>query len=95
MTIYVDSSIFPYRNTLYCHMMSGLDDTDLSELHAFAQQIGLKRCWFQNKERFPHYDLAPSRRKLAVAQGTIEVECSDLVKMCKRVIKSLDKQSDI
>jgi len=44
-----------------CHMFA---DT-LEELHEFAQKIGMKREWFQDK-RLPHYDLTITRRKLAV-----------------------------
>ena len=35
----------------------------LEELHAMAVQIGMKREWFQNKPRLPHYDLTPRRRR--------------------------------
>lgn len=29
----------------------------LDELHAFAQKIGLKREWFQDHPKHPHYDI--------------------------------------
>lgn len=45
----------------------------LEELHAFAARLGLRRRWFQNK-RLPHYDLAPSKRRLAVSLGAIELD---------------------
>jgi len=81
MTIYVDDCIWPYRGTKYCHMMVGKDD-DLQELHDFAASIGLKREWFQDKPRHPHYDLAPSKRALAVNNGATEVNCFDLSRLC-------------
>ena len=31
-------------------------DTE-EELHKFAQKIGLKRSWYQDKSHYPHYDL--------------------------------------
>ena len=38
-----------------------------------ANQIGLKRSWFQDKKCFPHYDLRSSKRGLAIAFGAREV----------------------
>ena len=34
---------------------------DLDVLHATAQMAGLKRCWFQNHPRHPHYDVLSTR----------------------------------
>lgn len=59
----------PIKN---CHMFSA--SIDLTELHAFAKRIGLKRSWFQGQASVPHYDLTPSRRLKAVAAGAIEVD---------------------
>lgn len=69
----------------WCHM--GTDDhTDagLAELHAMAAHIGLKRSWFQDKPRFPHYDLTPSRRVLAVRNGAQEVNAFEYVRRTRR-----------
>jgi hypothetical protein len=44
-----------------------------------ADKVGMKREWFQNKTHFPHYDLQPAKRKLAVKYGAIEVDCADRV----------------
>lgn len=52
----------------WCHMTAD----SLDELHAMAEQIGMKREWFQPHATFPHYDLVPSRRARAVALGAIE-----------------------
>ena len=46
----------------------------LEELHAFAAKLGLKRAWFQDDPRLPHYDLSPGRRRAAVALGAFEVD---------------------
>jgi hypothetical protein len=42
----------------------------IEELHEFAQSIGLKREWFQDHPRHPHYDVWG---KLA---SRIEVNCT-------------------
>lgn len=78
MTIYVDElmNIKPKAHkaqkfgTHWSHIWT---DKDLEELHNFAKKIGLKRSWFQNKKRFPHYDIVPSKRKLALDNGAVEM----------------------
>lgn len=84
--IYIDS-IHQYpthlRNKSWCHMMVGADD-DLAELHAMADELGLKQLWFQDKPGFPHYDLTPTKRTLAIKLGAIPVDSTELVRKCKR-----------
>lgn len=64
----------------WCHLGC---DGDVQELHAFAEKIGLKREWFQSHS-VPHYDLVPSKRQLAVANGAVEVSAMDLVRKCRK-----------
>lgn len=76
MTIYVDPLMdFGWKlrgsPTENCHMFT--DEIDLSELHRIAEAIGLKRAWFQDSSSAPHYDLTPSRRRLAIQQGAVEI----------------------
>jgi hypothetical protein len=59
----------------------------LDELHAMADRIGLKRSWFQDKSRYPHYDLRPSKRLQAVSYGAVEVTAVDLVKKFSPLFK--------
>ncbi len=70
-----------YRSGWWCHMVS---DRSVEELHAFASEIGLRREWFQGGSRRPHYDLRPSRRRVAVSRGAEEVNVRDLVKRMAR-----------
>lgn len=71
--IYVDeiSPCLPNARWHYnysCHLFSDNEQ----ELHLFASQIGLKREWFQNHNKLPHYDLTTGKRKLAIRFGAIE-----------------------
>lgn len=50
----------------WCHLWT---DGDIEELHKFAQKIGLKRSWFQDKKNFPHYDLVASKRFYAIEKS--------------------------
>lgn len=70
MTVYVDDTLeFPGKGE-WCHM--GADTLD--ELHTMANKLGLRREWFQPSRTLPHYDLRPSKRKLAVKFGAVEID---------------------
>jgi hypothetical protein len=73
MSVYVDellrhggSASFRWEHS--CHLYAD----PLEELHAFAEGIGLKRQWFQDKAGFPHYDLTVGKRAMAVKRGATE-----------------------
>lgn len=86
MPIYVDPIADWGKKGKWCHM--GIDcESDVEELHQFAQSIGLKRAWFQDRPHYPHYDLRPSKRELAVKNGAIEVTSTELIKLTKRPLK--------
>lgn len=73
MTVYVDNAAHSFGRMIMCHMVS----PDLDELHAMADRIGVARKWFQDPRTMnvsaPHYDIAKSKRALAVAAGAVEV----------------------
>ncbi len=59
MTVYVDE-LRKYPNAPRCfrwgacHMTT---DGPIDELHAMAEKLELRRGWFQDHPRHPHYDL--------------------------------------
>ena len=70
MTVYVDDMQAPYRGMKMCHMMA--DTTE--ELVAMADKIGVARKWIQKAGTpMEHFDIAMSKRKLAVEAGAQEV----------------------
>lgn len=71
MTVYVDDMRAPYGRLIMCHMIADTDD----ELHAMADRIGVARRWWQSpaKTSGSHYDIALSKRALAVAAGAVEI----------------------
>jgi len=71
MTVYVDSMRASFGRMVMCHMLADTDD----ELHAMADTIGVARRWWQSPERTggSHYDIALSKRALAVAAGAVEI----------------------
>lgn len=56
-----------FRHKPSCHMYAD----SLEELHAMAQEIGLKRSWFQDHRMLAHYDLTPFMRQRAIRKGAI------------------------
>jgi hypothetical protein len=55
-----------------CHLT--IEGDDLEPLHAFAKRLGMKRSWFQQHPKMPHYDLTPGRRAAALRLGAVFVE---------------------
>lgn len=73
--IYVDDAFIPFGRMKMCHMVS---DTSVEELHTFAEKIGMKREWFQDK-KIPHYDISMGKRELAIKLGAVEVDTRGLL----------------
>lgn len=71
MTVYVDDMKAKYGRMVMCHMLADTDE----ELHAMAARIGVARRWWQSPEKTSgsHYDIALSKRALAVAAGAMEI----------------------
>jgi len=69
MTVYVDDVRLPFWRMVMCDMWADTDD----ELHAMADRIGVARRWFQQppKASWKHYDIALSKKALALASGAI------------------------
>jgi DNA topoisomerase IB len=57
-----------------CHLIVA---GKLEDLHVFAKRLGLRREWFQGNASWPHYDLTPNKRKLAISLGAIEIEAME------------------
>lgn len=71
MTVYVDDMRAPFGRMVMCHMIADSD----GELHAMAAKIGVARRWWQSPEKTSgsHYDIALSKRALAVQLGAVEI----------------------
>ncbi len=72
MSVYVDDMRAPLGRMVMCHMMADTDD----ELHQMADEIGMKEEWYQHD----HYDIALSRRKIAVQLGAVEITMRDMAR---------------
>jgi hypothetical protein len=79
MSVYVDTMRAPFGRMLMCHMWADTRE----ELFAMADRIGVARRWFQRPDylgipgmhaSWEHFDVAQSKRRLAVAAGAIETD---------------------
>ncbi len=79
MTVYVDDMRATFGRLVMCHMVADTDD----QLHAMADRIGVSRRRHQAPPaHHSHYDIALSKRALAVAAGAQEItwrECALMV----------------
>lgn len=63
----------------------------LEELHRFARSIGIRRSWFHQHDRHPHYDLfTEDMRRKALAAGAQLVSSKEIVRMCKRAYENIE-----
>lgn len=87
--IYVDTpkEYDPKRTGLrfryWSHMWSSTND--VTELLAFADKLGLRRDWLQDKKRkdgyrLPHFDVVPSKRDMALRYGAQKMELSEFLR---------------
>ena len=79
MSVYVDNVRIRYRGMRMSHMLAD----SLEELHAMAEQLGLKRAWFQPGST-PHYDLCAAKRTLAIELGAIPIGRRETVALIRR-----------
>lgn len=85
--VYVDDMRAPFGRLIMCHMVA---DTE-AELHAMADRIGVDRKWYQypRKSRYPHYDIALSKRALAVQAGAKEIRWRDAPAICRACLATM------
>lgn len=88
MTVYVDDMRAPYGRMIMCHMIA---DTNV-ELLAMATLIGVALRWHQGD----HFDIALSKRAIAVAAGAVEItlrQCGSM-NMRRRVTGELGSPAE-
>ena len=75
--IYIDS---PMRG--YSHMIG----RTIPELHEFANSMGIKRAWFENKrgKQRPHYDIKAGDVSKAIKMGAKPVERKEIIKLLNK-----------
>ncbi|WP_434715621.1 DUF4031 domain-containing protein [Paraburkholderia sp. A3RO-2L] len=81
MSVYVDDMAVAYGRMKMCHMIAD----SLEELHQMADRIGVSRKWHQKPGTARnHYDIALSKKALALAAGAIPITWKQAGAMCAR-----------
>ena len=81
MSVYVDDMEAGFGRMIMCHMIA--DSTE--ELLRMVDSIGVQRKWIQKAGTYKeHFDIAKSKRRLAVSAGAIECSRQDLVRRMHR-----------
>jgi len=71
VTVYIDDMNASFGRMKMSHMIADTDD----ELHAMAATIGVDRRWWQSPEKTSgsHYDIALTKKALAIAAGAVAI----------------------
>lgn len=90
--VYVDDMKAQFGRMVMCHMVADSDE----ELVAMADRIGVARRWHQYPGTHKsHFDIALSKRALAVAAGAQEITWRETGKVSRRrrleVVQKLDR----
>lgn len=91
MSVYVDASIHRYGRMLMCHLLADTPE----ELHAMADRIGVARRWYQHSASTPHYDIAKSKRALAVAAGAQQLDRKGIAAVIRRIREAVLSDSPV
>jgi len=83
VTIYIDETQYDIGLKNLYGWFHIITDGELEELHEFAIRLGLKRNWFQNKPKRPHYDAYKTKRKIAIDLGAIEITTIEQIKILR------------
>ena len=91
MAVYVDNMQASFGRMKMCHMMADTSE----ELLAMAREIGVAAKWIQDcGTASEHFDIAMSKRRLAVTAGAMECTMRDIGMLIrKRKGKSYDLAS--
>jgi hypothetical protein len=79
MAVYVDCEFVMWRGRSWCHLVAD----SIDELHAFAELLGLRRQWFQERSFYPHYDVTASVRAKALKLGACDASRETMISRCK------------
>ena len=50
----------------------------VQELHIFAKNAGIKRCWY-HAHKFPHYDIHAEKVQLMIQNGAKQITSKEFI----------------
>ena len=72
MAILIDTAMWPWRDWMWCHMVS---DTSIEELKEFADVLGIPERGFQGD----HFDIPEHMREIAINHGAHVVTTREIL----------------
>lgn len=78
--VYVGTREYRYGRMIMSHMVAD----DIEELHEMANRLGVRR-WFQNKGKYPHYDISKVTKKKAIELGVKMVNDRELIQILNSI----------
>jgi hypothetical protein len=83
VAVYIDRLVdYSWHRGPSCHLIAD----SVEELIAFAEEIGLRREWFQSKSS-PHFDLTAAGREAAINNGAIPLSNREFVAKIRELRK--------
>jgi len=73
--VYVGTREYKLGRMKMSHMIASTID----ELHEMADQLGIDRKHFQNKNGKPHYDICKTNKTMAFKLGALEVNDREII----------------
>jgi len=67
--------------------MSHMAADTIEELHQMAQEVGVAKRHFQNKQGKPHYDICKQNKLKAIELGAIEVNDREIIELYRALAK--------
>jgi len=68
-------------------LMSHMAADTIEELHQMAQEVGVAKRHFQNKQGKPHYDICKQNKLKAIELGAIEVNDREIIELYRALAK--------
>jgi hypothetical protein len=103
VTVYVDNAGIPATVGRHTSRWSHLTADTKTELHTFAERLGLQFRWFQTckdtkscpPDECPHwhYDVTAAKRAQAVRMGAVEIDMRQLGDLIRRRRAAMREQS--
>jgi hypothetical protein len=66
----------------------------VEELHSFAEQLEIRRCWFHRNASYPHYDITVEAREKALQLGAAQGSRKQII-ACAQIMKAELQQKSL
>ena len=74
--------LIDYSKNGWSHLVAD----SIPNLHQFAKNMGVKKCWYENKrgKKQPHYDIKAKKVDIAIKNGAIQSTSKEILLFLKK-----------